>query len=97
MDPWTIVYGRLRGRAERGPEDCLLRCGLFKQTTESRISHAVFAGFQMAGQTFLKSRIRLGFDGDIVPAIKPLQRQELRKALVRFNGTLSGLLCVEID
>jgi hypothetical protein len=38
-----------------------------------RPSFAVFTRFQMAGQTFLKSRIRLGFDGDIVPGVKLFQ------------------------
>jgi hypothetical protein len=44
-----------------------------KATAEGGVGHAIFAGLQMASQTSLKSRIRLGFDGDIVPTVKLFQ------------------------
>jgi hypothetical protein len=54
-------------------QNCLLHGGLGSRAAKSRVGHAVFAGFQMAGQPFLESRIGLGFDGHIVPAGEPFQ------------------------
>jgi hypothetical protein len=75
-----------RGKLERTdpsrrPPKCEI-CGLKRylfsvsrreRTTEGRVCHAVFAGFQMARQPFLESRIGIGLNGDVVPTVELIE------------------------
>ena len=74
--PWAILFDRSAvDEATRlwSRRRCLRRGELLRRTTEGGVSHAVFAGFQVAGHTGLERRISLSFDSDIVPAVKLLQ------------------------